>query len=271
MQKINQIPISEFASLTNVTRQTLIYYDKINLFKPDYINDMGYRYYSIKQIEFISVITLLKELGMPLKEIKEYTQNKSPEYFLNLMTQQKKTIQAQKQHLEYNEMIIDDKIQLIKEAIQTPFDEITLQEIEESTFYISDDIANASELDFLLSINQFIDELKSHELFTSQPIGVISNRADIINHRYHNYSHLYVKIPNAKRHYENTITLKGQYLIGYHLGRDTNIEETYLKMIKEIENMHLNIGQYVYEEFVFDSVIKNNENEYITKIMIEVE
>lgn len=271
MQKINQIPISEFASLTNVSRQTLIYYDKINLFKPDYKNEIGYRYYSIKQIELISVITLLKELGMPLKEIKEYTQNKSPEHFLNLMYQQKNTIQEQKKHLEYNEMIINDKIQLIKEAIQTPFDDITLQEIEETTFYISDNIANASELDFLISINQFIEELKSHGLFSSQPIGIISNMKDILNGEYNNYSYLYVKIPNSKNHYTNTITLKGQYLIGYHLGLDKNIEVTYSKMIQKIEEMNLKIGKYVYEEFVFDSVIKNNENEYITKIMIEVE
>lgn len=270
MQKINQIPISEFASLTNVTRQTLIYYDKINLFKPDFVNEIGYRYYSIKQIELISVITLLKELGMPLKEIKEYTQNKSPEYFLNLMTQQKTAIQEQKKHLDYNEMIINDKIQLIKEAIETPFDQITLQDIEETTFYISSNIANASELDFLLSINHFIDELKSHQLFTSQPIGVISNKIDIINHRYHNYNYLYVKIPNTKKHYKNTITIKGNYLIGYHSGIDTNINETYSKMIQKINDMKLNIGDYVYEEFVFDSVIKNNENEYITKIMIEI-
>ncbi|WP_239745661.1 MerR family transcriptional regulator [Mammaliicoccus sp. F-M27] len=271
MQKINQIPISEFASLTNVSRQTLIYYDKIHLFKPDYKNEIGYRYYSIKQIELISVITLLKELGMPLKEIKEYTQNKSPEHFLNLMHQQKKTIQEQKQHLDYNEMIINDKIQLIKEAIQTPFDEISLHNIEETTFYISDNIANASELDFLISINHFIEELKAHALFSSQPIGVISNKNEILNQKYHNYSYLYVKIPNAKNDYTNTITLKGQYLIGYHLGLDTNIEETYLKMLQKIEEMHLTIGQYIFEEFVFDSVIKNNENEYITKIMIEIE
>ena len=65
MQKINHIPISEFASLTNVSRQTLIYYDKIGLFKPDFKNESGYRYYSVKQIEFISVITLLKELVCP--------------------------------------------------------------------------------------------------------------------------------------------------------------------------------------------------------------
>ena len=56
MQKINHIPISEFASLTNVSRQTLIYYDKIGLFKPDFKNESGYRYYSVKQIEFISCL-----------------------------------------------------------------------------------------------------------------------------------------------------------------------------------------------------------------------
>lgn len=102
---------------------------------------------------------------MPLKEIKEYTQNKSPEHFLNLMTQQKKTIQEQKKHLEYNEMIIDSKIQLIRDAMETSFDQIKIEEYDEMTFYISDNIANASELDFLISINQFIDELKSHEIF----------------------------------------------------------------------------------------------------------
>ena len=42
-------------------------------------------------------------------------------------------------------------------------------------------------------------------------------------------------------------------------------------MLQTIDEMNLTIGQYVFEEFVFDSVIKNNENEYITKIMIEIE
>ncbi|MDT3994471.1 transcriptional regulator, partial [Mammaliicoccus fleurettii] len=80
---------------------------------------------------------------------------------------------------------------------------------------------------------QFIEELKSHGLFSSQPIGIISNMKDILNGEYNNYSYLYVKIPNSKNHYTNTITLKGQYLIGYHLGLDKNIEVTYSKMIQK--------------------------------------
>ena len=38
----------------------------------------------------------------------------------------------------------------------------------------------------------------------------------------------------------------------------------------KIEELNLEIGQYVFEEYVFDSVIKNNEKEYITKIMMEI-
>nr|WP_263314143.1 MerR family transcriptional regulator [Mammaliicoccus sp. Marseille-Q6498] len=271
MKNINHIPISEFASLTNISRQTLIYYDKIDLFKPDYKNEIGYRYYSVKQIEFINVITLLKDLGMSLKEIKQYTQDKSPEYFLNLMHQQKKTIQQQKEKLNHNEMVIDEKIQSIREAIQTDFETITMHHLEETTFYISDNISNVSELDFLISINHFVEELKSHALYSSQPIGVITNRREILKHEFNNYTYLYVKIPNKYRHFENAITLKGSFLVGYHVGKDNGIKKSYKKMLKEIERLNLTIGQYVYEEYVFDSVIKNNENEYITKIMIEIE
>ena len=46
--------ISEMASLFNVSRQTLIYYDKIGLFKPAVVNEKGYRFYSPTQIPHAS-------------------------------------------------------------------------------------------------------------------------------------------------------------------------------------------------------------------------
>ena len=42
--------INEAALLMNVTAQTLRNWDKSNKFKPDFVDDNGYRYYSIKQI-----------------------------------------------------------------------------------------------------------------------------------------------------------------------------------------------------------------------------
>src|SRR5699024_9467717 len=162
-----------------------------------------------------------------------------------------------------NELVINDKIKSIKDAIHTEFDKIELHDIENTTFYISDNINNVSELDFLMSINQFVDELKHHNLFSSQPIGVVTKKNEILNKQ---YIYLYVEIPSIKSDYTNTITLNGQYLVGYHVGLDQTIYETYQKMFNKIEELNLEIGQYVFEEYVFDSVIKNNEKEYITKI-----
>ena len=48
--------ISEMASLFNVSRQTLIYYDKIGLFKPAVVNEKGYRFYSPTQIPLMRLI-----------------------------------------------------------------------------------------------------------------------------------------------------------------------------------------------------------------------
>lgn len=44
--------ISEMASIHGVSRQTLIYYDKIELFQPVHIDENGYRFYAAEQIPF---------------------------------------------------------------------------------------------------------------------------------------------------------------------------------------------------------------------------
>ena len=46
--------IEELASYQNISKQTLIYYDKIGLFKPAYIDpDNKYRYYTVKQVDYL--------------------------------------------------------------------------------------------------------------------------------------------------------------------------------------------------------------------------
>lgn len=62
----------EFAKLCNVRKDTLFYYDEIGLLKPEIIQDNGYRYYSANQLYLFDVISMLKECGTPLKEIREY-------------------------------------------------------------------------------------------------------------------------------------------------------------------------------------------------------
>lgn len=65
----------ETAKLHGISKQTLIYYDRIDLFRPKHCDEeTGYRYYSLEQFVDLDVILCLKKFGMPLEEIKTYLQ-----------------------------------------------------------------------------------------------------------------------------------------------------------------------------------------------------
>ena len=53
--------IGELASYQNISKQTLIYYDKIGLFKPAYVDpDNKYRYYTVKQFHDLDSMLTMK-------------------------------------------------------------------------------------------------------------------------------------------------------------------------------------------------------------------
>ena len=57
------LTIGEVAKLTNVSIQTLRYYDQIDLFKPSYIDqNTNYRFYKDAQLYHLDLIKSLKHL-----------------------------------------------------------------------------------------------------------------------------------------------------------------------------------------------------------------
>ena len=69
----------KMARLHNISKQTLIYYDKIGLFEPFTTSgENGYRYYTLDQFVQLDLILLLKKLGMTLKEIQKLPEPEIP-------------------------------------------------------------------------------------------------------------------------------------------------------------------------------------------------
>ena len=65
--------INDFSKETDISVETLRYYDKINLFKPSYVDFFtGYRYYQEDQIYEVKLIKELKDIGLSLEKIKLY-------------------------------------------------------------------------------------------------------------------------------------------------------------------------------------------------------
>ena len=106
----------EFARLCNVKKQTLFHYDDIGILSPEVVGENGYRYYSYTQLEIFSTISMLKELDMPLAEIKDYLDHRSPQAFLELLEQQKKEVDEKIKELQWLKRFIHTKMGLTKAA-----------------------------------------------------------------------------------------------------------------------------------------------------------
>lgn len=122
------ISISEMAKLHGISRQTLIHYDRIGLFKPNYTDDRGYRYYSRKQIPFLRKICFLKAMGISLKNITEYIYKNNIEDSLELLKARKREIideitalNTMRERLQQQITLFEETRDVSKMNMQDPF------------------------------------------------------------------------------------------------------------------------------------------------------
>jgi len=266
---MNHFTTGEFAKICNVNKQTLIYYDKIGLFSPSIKAENGYRYYSIHQYELFSVIHLLKELGMSLNGIQEFIENKSPEHFLLIMEQQKEMIALRKKQLDMMEQMVETQINLAKDAETIDFSSLTLMELQDEKLYVGNPLHNTTDEEFALAVSNFMKEIHEKKLDTGYPIGVVTNKEDLLQRKYTNFSQLYIKQVHEV-HDEKIRVISGSFLVGYHVGSDATIHETFERMITEMNRLNRSMGDFALGEYIFDSLMKESEEDYVTKIMLHV-
>ena len=80
----------ELAQVFGISKQALLYYDKIGLCSPAFIADNGYRHYSIDQYMELELILKMRALDFSIAQIKEYIANRDKEIFLKLIQEKQK-------------------------------------------------------------------------------------------------------------------------------------------------------------------------------------
>ncbi|MCZ8532531.1 MerR family transcriptional regulator [Psychrobacillus psychrodurans] len=261
----------EFAKLCNVKKQTLFHYDEIGLLSPEIKNEKGYRYYSYHQFDVFNVIELLKEVDMPLKEIKLFLNNKTPDELIELLKGKSLEIKKKINNLNQIQKIIDTKIALTENALKLDFNQISLEIQEEELLFLSDSILDCSARSFLKSVSHFIDFLYKNELDIGYPIGAMVNRAKLMEEDYDNYSYLYTKTEADVKNITFYTKPKGLYVVAYHVGNDKNISKTYKEIMKFIDKHQIKLGSYSYEEYILDEISVSGNDNYVTQILVEVE
>lgn len=130
------LSIGEFSKMCGVSAKTLRYYDEIGLIHPDEINyDNGYRYYSIRQLKRMLLISRLKAYHFSLEEIKailEGEEDPSEERLYSTLNRKRKEILKKLHALEYALVQISNDIILVEKGvpIMSYLDHIEVQLVE---------------------------------------------------------------------------------------------------------------------------------------------
>ena len=100
-KKSKLLTIGQFASLHGINKKTLMWYDEIGLFHPAVIHpENGYRYYNYYQSSILENILLLRELDVPIDEIRLFMKNRSAASLQRLLQEQIENLDQRMAHLK---------------------------------------------------------------------------------------------------------------------------------------------------------------------------
>lgn len=300
MQKYNIpcINTSAFAKLCNTNKRTLIHYDEIGLFKPAYTDERGYRYYSESQCDVFFTITCLKDLGMPLKEIKTYVDNRNPEDLTALLLEQQKKVQQELLHLMRIEKVIQTKLELVTEGAKIAFSDGCsapfLQEFPDETLIATPYLGTSNHDAIISALCEHIGYVNHEHLNTGHPYGAIMSVADIKAGYTDRYAYFITKVAGGGTRVgigadsgvaagsdtdiasgmlpNQQILTKpaGRYAVIYLQGDYYLADDAFRLLLDFIEERGLCAGEYCYKEAVWDELTVENEAKYITRISIPV-
>ncbi|WP_285397134.1 MerR family transcriptional regulator [Lysinibacillus sp. fls2-241-R2A-57] len=267
--------IGEVAKLSNLSVQTLRYYDQIDLFKPAYIDTFtNYRYYQDNQIFYLDIIKSLKYIGISLEDINKALELTSEELLVFLEQQEQRIEEKISRLNEVKYTLLKTKKQ-IQEQIDIPlFGEVYVQ-VEEDMSILK---VTTTELTPISNTNTYYATL----------IKIIENEGSVLNSRYGCiyplapysnvneiiYDAIFTPLltertfsqlsPNVKQ----TIKPAGKYVcIAFIYDPDTYFS-FYEKLRKYVEAQQETFESKVYELYMPATLTSEHEKKFIVELKV---
>lgn len=255
----------EFADLVNVPKHVIIYYDEIDLLKPDHIEENGYRYYHRDQYFIFNTISFLKTVGVSLKEIKEYLHHRSPAALVEI--------------LHEKESIIDQKIQSLKsmKKLITYIEQMTVHGMGVDSTDVHFEYREAVKM---LTSNQtqshlnpqYVEDLtlfaREHQLTLTTFVGVMIHYQNVVAQEITHYDKLFALLLSNDHQPTTAIRSEGYYLVTHHSGSFDTIQQSYNKIIEYAKEHDISLDDYFYEQTLLNDLTQATPDDFLVEISI---
>jgi len=261
------LSIKEFSKLSGIEMTTLRYWDDIGLFSPeqrDPHND--YRYYSPWQIVAVNFVTVLRNLGIPLKKISEVENERRPENIIDLIEQQEYSLDKEIRKLQDARSVIHIRRELIKQGQRSEPASISVREMPERALILGPpNDSFAGHKSFYMPFVNFCDHAEDLRINLNYPIG-----------SYHPTIESYLEHPSEPEHFfsldpnGNNVREAGEYLVAYTLGYYGEFGDLPQRMLAYAEEHDLILDGPVYVVYLYDEICTKDPAHYLSQTCIPV-
>lgn len=268
----NMFSAGELAKLQNVSKQTLLYYDHIGLFKPSYTDpENGYRYYSAEQLDYLDTILIMKKIGFSLHDIQQQMESYTTKNSILSFRQQLLVIKRKIKELSLIQSRLEHRCEQVEQACAKKGSDPVVSMAEE-TFVLYHHVASPFTMkEISIATKKCYAQALTDDLPVFFQCGVSVPLEKIRAERYIEASMAFLtteNIPSA----ENILCLpKGLTASLYHYGNYYATTDSYVRLIQYCKSNGLKIVSDSYEFCINDYITSRFEEEFITKIMFYVE
>ena len=100
-----------FAALCGTTKETLRHYTDSGLLSPAHQGDNAYFYYDVEQFYDFYAISIFRQTGTPLEEIRRCLRGQDAVQTLELLREQKNRLEAERQKLAHMDFVLSSALQ----------------------------------------------------------------------------------------------------------------------------------------------------------------
>jgi len=274
--KNDYLSITELAKLRKVSSETLRYYDRINLLKPEYIDkETRYRYYSVRQSEKLGVIRELRELGMSVEEIKDYFNDCNLRKSIRMLFEYYSKLQADIERKLFLCHTITRKLSFLGELTSLKeIDHPCMRYFPERTIITFGEPAGGPKehVYALTKLEWYLNKIAP--ILATDCVGVYA-REDLLE-KNEDYIQaipmLFVDkdAVKAKSEYMRSVPAGNYICVAYHGGRLEKYDPCFENIKEYIKNNNLTINGYIYQIYKIDVTLTDDRSETLLEVQVPV-
>ncbi len=269
-KKSKLLTIGRFADLHGINKKTLMWYDEIGLFHPASIDpENGYRYYSYHQSSILETILLLRELDVPIDEIRTFMKGRSAVSMEQLLREKIEDLDRDMAHLRAVRKTLTYHRQNMLTLLTTDLSEIGVIEKKERTL-VTIDVHPDTPFDKL--VESIVAETKKYQLrrLHDASYGTMIAVESLYRGDLMDYSKMFIEIPSPIKKDGLHIQAAGKYLRAFYRDSPKDSAACYQRVFDHAEAHGLVLSGFSYEVIINENVIDRSEDALV-QIEIPVE